>query len=63
VVVVGGVDWFVYHAWSNDGTGKHLESAGRQMLIDRIDWIDGWPSIHDGTPSRSAQPWPGTSPP
>jgi GH43 family beta-xylosidase len=63
VVVVGGVDWFVYHAWSNNGAGQHLESAGRQMLIDRIDWVDGWPIIHDGTPSRSAQPWPGTTPP
>jgi beta-xylosidase len=63
VITVGGVDWFVYHAWSNNGSGGNVAAEGRYMLIDRIDWVDGWPAIHDGTPSRSAQPWPGTTPP
>jgi hypothetical protein len=43
--------------------GSHLLAQGRHGLIDRIDWIDGWPAIHDGTPSRSLQPWPGTTAP
>ena len=59
VVHVGAKDYFVYHAWTNAGDGTELGSAGRQVLVDRIDWADGWPVIHDGTPSRTPQPWPG----
>ncbi len=59
VVTAGDVDVFVYHAWTNAG-GVNDEDAGRQMLVDRIDWTNGWPSIHDGTPSDTWQPWPGT---
>jgi hypothetical protein len=28
-------------------------------LVDRIEWTEGWPTIHDGSPSRTWQPWPG----
>jgi arabinan endo-1,5-alpha-L-arabinosidase len=60
VVTVGGMDYFVYHAWTNAGNGTQAGATGRQVLVDRIAWQDGWPSIHDGTPSRTPQPWPGT---
>lgn len=60
VVSAGDTDYFVYHAWSNAGNGTQLEAAGRQILVDRIDWVDGWPAIHDGSPSRTPQPWPGS---
>jgi hypothetical protein len=53
------MDYFVCHAWTNAGNGKQLDSAGREVLIDRIDWQGGWPAIHDGTPSRTPLPWPG----
>jgi beta-xylosidase len=59
VVTVSGKDYFVYHAWTNNGSGTHLASAGRHVLVDRIRWSGGWPSIADGTPSRTPQPWPG----
>lgn len=59
VVTVGGLDHFVYHAWRNAGDGTHLQSGGRNVLVDRIDWVDGWPRIHDGTPSETPVPWPG----
>jgi GH43 family beta-xylosidase len=62
VVVVGAEDHLVYHAWTNDGAGGHLAGAGRHVLVDRIEWVDGWPVIGDGTPSRTPQPWPGTAP-
>lgn len=62
VVTTGGIDYFVYHAWPNAGDGTHDGAAGRHVLVDRIDYADGWPQIHDGTPSRSLQPWPGTAP-
>lgn len=62
VAAVGDVDYFVYHAWPNAGNGTHDTNAGRHVLVDRIEYEGGWPRIHDGTPSRTLQPWPGTSP-
>jgi GH43 family beta-xylosidase len=59
VVAVGALDYLVYHAWSNAGDGTQLGSAGRQVLVDRIDWQGGWPVINDGTPSHKPVPWPG----
>ncbi|MBK6916717.1 MAG: family 43 glycosylhydrolase [Deltaproteobacteria bacterium] len=59
VVHVGDDDIFVYHAWTNAGDGTHDGALGRQVLVDRIVWgDDGWPAIHDGSPSRTLQPWP-----
>jgi GH43 family beta-xylosidase len=58
VVPLGDRDYFVYHAWDNDGTGKN-GPGGRKVLVDAIAWQGGWPRIHDGTPSRSLQVWPG----
>lgn len=59
LLAVGGRDYFVYHAWTNAGDGKHDGGKGRHVLVDRVDWESGWPRIHDGTPSRSLQSWPG----
>lgn len=59
VIVTGGLDYFVYHAWRNAGDGTHLQASGRHVLVDRITWEGGWPRIHDGTPSRTPVPWPG----
>jgi len=59
VIVVGGLDYFVYHAWHNNGSGGNNTALGRHVLVDRIDWADGWPVIHDGSPSRTPVPWPG----
>jgi GH43 family beta-xylosidase len=59
VLDVGGLHYFTYHAWPNAGDGTQDGGAGRHGLVDRIDWVDGWPTIHDGTPSRTWQPWPG----
>jgi GH43 family beta-xylosidase len=53
------IDYFVYHAWQNAGDGTAATAKGRMVLLDRITWKDGWPSISDGTPSKAAQPWPG----
>lgn len=58
VLRVGEVDYFVYHAWNAAPGGVHDGPGGRKILLDRIDWVDGWPRIHDGTPSRSQQAWP-----
>lgn len=59
VVSIAGLDYFVYHAWTNAGNGTQSGDAGRQVLVDRIVWDQSWPKIHDGSPSRSQQLWPG----
>ena len=64
VTDLAGQDWAVYHAIDRgdpylDGTEGINE---RPMLIDRLDWIDGWPVVNAGTgPSDDAQPAPVTS--
>lgn len=50
VTDLGGQDWIVYHAIDRadpylDGTDGINE---RPMLIDRLDWIDGWPTVRAG---------------
>lgn len=60
LVPVGGLDYFVYHAWQNAGDGTQKPDLGRNVLVDRVRWENGWPAIHDTTPSRTPQPWPGT---
>ncbi|HEY0616891.1 MAG TPA: family 43 glycosylhydrolase [Kribbella sp.] len=58
-----GQDHIVYHAidrgtpWLTDPFGINR----RPMLIDRIDWIDGWPRTRAGLgPSDTPQPAPAT---
>jgi len=47
-----GQDWFVYHAI--DRRDPYLEQPNpnminkRPMLLDRLDWVDGWPSVRAG---------------
>lgn len=58
VLEVAGTHYFVYHAWDAAADGTNAP-GGRKILVDRIEWgADGWPRIHDGTPSRSWLPWP-----
>lgn len=59
VLELEGAAYFFYHAWTNAGDGTNLGAGGRNGLVDRIEWVDGWPTIHDGSPSRTWQPWPG----
>lgn len=59
VVRVGDVDWFAYHAWQNAGNGTAVGAKGRMVLLDRISWNDGWPSIANGSPTVGAQLAPG----
>src|SRR4051794_816576 len=50
VTDLAGQDWMVYHAIDRqdpylDGTDGINE---RPMLLDRLDWIDGWPTVRAG---------------
>jgi beta-xylosidase len=51
VVAHEGTDWFVHHAWPTDAAGNIARERGRQVVLARIGWKDGWPSIEgDSTP-------------
>lgn len=43
-----GSDWMLYHAVKTDSP------RGRKLLLDRIEWIDGWPTVAGGKPSVKA---------
>jgi len=59
VVAVGARDYFAYHAWHATAAGGADGARGRVVLVDAITYVDGWPRIHDGTPSDAALTWPG----
>ena len=50
VTDLAGQDWMVYHAIDRDD--PYLDEPfginERPMLIDRLDWIDGWPTVNAG---------------
>jgi arabinan endo-1,5-alpha-L-arabinosidase len=47
-----GQQWIVYHAYVRP------DFTFRVMLIDRIEWVDGWPVVGDGGPSTEPQEIP-----
>lgn len=56
-----GQDWMVYHGIDRED-GWLSEPGGinkRPMLVDRMDWIDGWPVVNAGAgPSEGPIPGP-----
>ena len=60
---LSGQDWFLYHAI--DRNDPFLDEPyginERPMLIDRLDWVDGWPTVRAGRwASEAAEPAPVT---
>jgi arabinan endo-1,5-alpha-L-arabinosidase len=61
---LAGQDWIAYHAIDRgdpylDGTDGINE---RPMLLDRLDWVDGWPAVRAGQgPSEGAERAPVTT--
>ncbi len=56
-----GQSWIVYHAIDVNRPRQRQQdeiNSRRILLIDRIDWRDGWP--HVGTPTSEPQPAPVT---
>ena len=61
VTDLAGQDWIVYHAL--DRNDPYLDGVAgvteRPMLIDRLDWVDGWPTARAGLwASDDEQPAP-----
>lgn len=50
-----GNDWLVYHAWE---AGHVLQDPGRVVLIDKLEWKDGWPRLKAIDPTNDNQPAP-----
>jgi arabinan endo-1,5-alpha-L-arabinosidase len=50
-----GQDWIIYHAIARDAA---LKDKGRVMLIDKLQYRNGWPFIKTGTPGIKPQPIP-----
>lgn len=67
---LSGQDWIVYHAI--DRADPYLDEPfginERPMLLDRLDWIDGWPTVNSrrrtvrGHPTRTGDHRPGRRP-
>ncbi|MFC6825071.1 family 43 glycosylhydrolase [Halopelagius fulvigenes] len=49
-----GDDWLLYHAYE-EGEGYVEETPRRILMVDCIDWSDGWPTVEGKTPSRAAR--------
>ncbi|WP_433825744.1 family 43 glycosylhydrolase [Actinoplanes sp. CA-015351] len=72
VTDLAGQDWLVYHAIAADdpdfppvtgANGATLRLTKRPLMIDRLDWINGWPVVRAGAgPSNSPQVAPVTTP-
>ncbi|AMJ68176.1 glycoside hydrolase [Hymenobacter sp. PAMC 26628] len=64
VTDAAGHDWITYHAIGTgrktfDAVNAEQEGTRRVMLLDRLDYVDGWPRVvPDGTPSTGPQPAP-----
>ncbi|MFI9780189.1 family 43 glycosylhydrolase [Streptomyces sp. NPDC051956] len=65
---LSGQDWLVYHGIPSEqpdlepASGGTLKLTRRPMLVDRLDWIDGWPVLRAGAgPSQTQQKAPVTS--
>ncbi|WP_239133151.1 family 43 glycosylhydrolase [Paractinoplanes durhamensis] len=68
---LAGQDWLVYHAIPQAGpdfppvtgaNGATLNLTRRPLMIDRLDWINGWPLVRAGAgPSNSAVTAPVTT--
>ncbi|WP_349290847.1 family 43 glycosylhydrolase [Anseongella ginsenosidimutans] len=48
-----GQDWMLYHAYDRKDPGK-----GRVMLLDKINWKDGWPAMAGKQPMLEEQEVP-----
>jgi GH43 family beta-xylosidase len=54
VTTPGGQTWLLYHAWPPEAIGSVM--PGRQLWVDRVDWVDGKPVVHGPTADPQAKP-------
>jgi len=49
-----GDDWMVYHAYVEGDFWISGQTPRRTLMVDPIEWEDGWPTIDNGSPSKQA---------
>jgi beta-xylosidase len=54
VATPSGQTWLLYHAWPPDAIGSVV--PGRQLWLDRVDWVDGKPVVRGPTAGPQALP-------
>lgn len=63
---LAGQDWIAYHAIPKNDPFLEPPLQGinrRPLMVDRLDWIDGWPTVRAGAwASEDPQPAPVTEP-
>ncbi|WP_274364125.1 family 43 glycosylhydrolase [Paenibacillus thermotolerans] len=53
-----GTDWLVYHAVDVSYPKLGNGATRRPLMIDPLEWNDGWPALKDLRPSTKEQPGP-----
>ena len=53
-----GTDFFVYHAIDVKNPFLPGGATRRALMVDRMNWVDGWPTIEGGKPSNTLQAMP-----
>jgi arabinan endo-1,5-alpha-L-arabinosidase len=53
-----GTDWFLYHAIDRGNPTVPSGANRRSLMLDKLEWQDGWPVIKNGTPSTTEQQAP-----
>ncbi|KAA9333132.1 family 43 glycosylhydrolase [Hymenobacter busanensis] len=61
-----GTDWLAYHAIDPqqptfDAIDADQGYSRRVLLLDRLEYVDGWPRVAAGGPTRTPQPAPSTA--
>ncbi len=54
VTTPGGETWMLYHAWPGGAVGS--VEPGRQLWLDRVDWVDGRPVVRGPAVDHPAAP-------
>ncbi|MCH7403036.1 family 43 glycosylhydrolase [Belliella kenyensis] len=53
-----GDDWILYHAIPKGNPLLQNGASRRPLMLDKLIWKDGWPTIERGVPSLSSKPAP-----
>jgi arabinan endo-1,5-alpha-L-arabinosidase len=53
-----GIDWILYHAIDKAQPKVPSGANRRVLMLDRLDWRDGWPTLNRESPSLSPQKKP-----
>lgn len=58
VTDAAGQDWLLYHAINRDERFGPRDSLVRKLLLDRVTWVDGWPTVEGGVASDGSRNGP-----